>query len=57
MFSVQRLQEAVYDKKQTSMAITVDTISDVLFDRVVYAVANEVEHVIDDYACKVIQKI
>lgn len=57
MFSVQRLQEAVYDKKQTSMAITVDTISDVLFDRLVYAVANEVEHVIDDYASKVIQKI
>ena len=57
VFSVQKLQEAIYDKKHTTMAITVDTISDVLFDRVLYAVTDEVEHVIDDYAAKVVQKI
>jgi hypothetical protein len=51
------LKECIYEKKDTSLAITVDNVSDILFDRLASSVANEVEHVIDDYASKFINKI
>lgn len=55
--SVQGLQVAVCKKTKSSAAITVDTISDVFFDRVVHGVAYGVEEVIDDCANKVIEGI
>jgi hypothetical protein len=39
------------------MTITMDTVTDILFDRMLYSVAGEVEHVLDDYAEKLVDKI
>lgn len=48
--SARRLREVAFEAHNSSLAITVDTVTDAIYERMLHSTAQDLEHLVDDYS-------